>query len=258
MPPDEFDIWTQSRERIPVLMDSDRKTHKQVEELRRACAEGNAEAARQAIDRLQSEVAVLVESARAVGDALPSSPTAGEFSAAIESLAASRGDINPVVRAGNRILLGATVVRVNQSTQGVTSATVGSRHLNTSSAVTVVDEALRQAKEKFDHKKALKSLKDAFSLHVALQGADPDSAIVSLEEVRKMIGITRDGSGYSHEDMTRDIQMLSGAFHKELSDAGVIFVPVPAARVQFELMLESGNLANLASMQLTKTERTTS
>jgi hypothetical protein len=55
--------------------------------------------------------------------------------------------------------------------------------------------------------------------------------------------------------MTNDIQMLAVTFHKEMSDAGVTLLPSPAARVQFELMLESGTIANLAVMQLTKTTK---
>jgi len=173
MPNGDHDSWTDCRGRLPAFVETGRKAHKQVEAVMKACADGSLDAARQAVERLGTEANNLLAAALEISNALPASPSADQFASAIESLARSHGHVTPVVRAGNRVLLGATVVRVRPSAQGSMTATVGSRELITSSAVTIIEEVNKQSKEKFDHRKVTKALKDAFTMHVALQGTDP-------------------------------------------------------------------------------------
>ena len=246
----ESDPWNTCSGSLPAVSDAGRKLNKSVESFVNACNSGNSFAAGQALERLRTEVEILLSAVDATCNAIPPTGTVDQFALEIESLALSTSDLTPVVRSGHRVLVGPVVVRIQRTNHGEMGTLVGHTIIRTARPQTVIDEVIRQSKEKFDHKRVTKVLKEAFNMHVSIKGTDPASAIVSLEELRKMISMARDGSQYSPEELTNDIQMLATVHKAEMLESGIRFVPVPAARVQYELMMDNGNIVNLGALQM--------
>ena len=220
-----------------------------------AVADGNLSALDSVVQRLQEAVAELTTSHLSMAASIPAKPTAEEFASQIELAAKSAPEHSGARRMDRRIVIGATVIRVIATNAGEIIATVGSRTLRSTSTTRVLDEAARQNREKFDQKKVIKALRDAFQLHTSVSGLDPTTAAVPLESLRKLISISRDGNPYSTEQLTDDIQRLVSTHREAMTDAGIEFIPAPSSNSQFEYIETSGNISHLGSMQLVRNER---
>jgi hypothetical protein len=247
---DESDSWNNCKVLAPDAIELGKKTIRLAENLAEMASAGNADGLRNCASRLRTEVNNLLDVTQRIENSIPQTKTAEEFAIEIESLARMVSELNQVARTGHRVLLGAVVVRTATTSQGEMTATIGHASLRTSSSATVINEAVRQSKDKLDHKKLIKAFREAFNYHVALRGGDPLTALVTLDDIRRVINITRDGSAYSIEEMTHDIQRLIASADFAMKDAGISFVAVPAAKVQFEFVSETGSITNLGGIQI--------
>lgn len=76
------------------------------------------------------------------------------------------------------------------------------------------------------------------------------NALVSLEEIRQLLSITRETlNSYSIESFTHDLQRLYATTNLEFGTFMVELAPAAAARQQFPIFLEKGNLINVAQIR---------
>lgn len=245
-----MDSWDVCRQASSSLVDAHKKVGKLVEAAVEAVSDGNPSALEGASQKLHEALTDLTASLQAITSSIPPRPTPDEFASQIELAAESAPEHVGARRKDRRIVSGATVIRVTATTSGEVSATVGSHTFRTTSATRVLDEAARQNKEKFDQKKVIKALKDALHMITSVRGVDPATTVVPLEDLRKLISINRDSTSYTADQLTDDIQRLVSSHRDSMSDAGIEFVPVPAARVQFEYIEMTGNISHLGGLRL--------
>lgn len=248
METDQSDAWVLCREASSALAELSRRISKATDLLLESTQLGNVGALEIARNKLLEEVEGL--SAAVQRFQAPARTTQAELAIRIESLARSSSTLGDVIRRDNRLLVGSTGIRVEQMNTGDLVVVVGSETLRTSSADAVLKEIAKQAKDKFDHKRLIKALKDSFKFLVAIRDVNEETAVIPLEDVRKLINISRDGTAYSVEHLTDDIQRLVCSFHTDMVEAGIEFVPVPAARIQFEFIEETGNITHLGGLRI--------
>ena len=250
MDPNETKSWPSCQEASTRLVDAGKKATKLIELIVEAAQIGNPEALKQSAAKLIVEVENFSDALKSTLAAVPPQKSPIEFADEIESAASADPSLGHVIRKDHRLLIGHTPIRVTQSNGGELITTIGSEQRRTTSAGMVLADVARVSKERFDYKRFVKALKEAFNYHVALRGVDGATAVVPLEEIRRMVNISRDGSVYSTEQMTDDIQRLVTVANDEMREAGIEFVPVPAAKVQFEFIEQTGNLIHLGGMRI--------
>lgn len=250
-----MDSWDACRQASGSLVDALRRVNKLVESASEAVADGNPSALDSVVERLNEAIAELTASLSSIAASVPARPTPDEFASAIELVAKSAPEHSGAMRKDRRIVTGATVIRVTATNAGEIIVTVGSHTLRTTSAARVLDEAARQNRDKFDQRKVVKALKDALHMHTLIRGSEAAEAVVALEDLRKLISISRDSTTYTAEQLTDDIQRLVSTHREAMTDAGIEFVPVPAAKFQFEYIETSGNISHLGGMRLSRNKR---
>jgi len=242
--------WTSCQEACTSLLDASKKNARLTEQIAEAAQTGNPEALRLSAAKLIVELENFSTSLKSILDVLPPGKSPLEFANEIEIVASADLNLGRVVRKNQRLLVGQIPIRVSQSSSGELITTIGSEQRKTTSAAVVLAEVVRLSKEKFDHRRIIKALKESFNYHISLRGVDGATAVVPLEEIRRMVSISRDGSVYSIDQMTDDIQRLVTIAKDEMKAAGIEFVPVPAAKVQFEFIEQTGNLIHLGGMRI--------
>lgn len=215
-----------------------------------AVSEGNYSALESTLPKLIGALTELSTTIDVMASSAPPRPTPEEFASDIEVAMASSPEHTGAKRNDLRIICGATVTRIIASGGGDIAVMIGQQVFRTTSTARILEIVSRQNKEKFDPKKVIKALRDAFQLHTSVSGVDPTTAVVPLESLRKLISITRDGNPYSTEQLTDDIQRLMTNHRDSMEEAGFEFVPIPAARAQFEFIEATGNISHIGGLRL--------
>lgn len=248
-----LDEWAACREATAAMVDVGKRIGRSLDGLAEYVRLGYVNGAEGAARKLLEEVENLAAAIQRLNTPPQISPAM--FASQIESSARSSAAYGQIVRRDHRLLIGSTGVRISEANNGELIAVVGKETLRTSSTYAVLSEVTRQEKEKFDHKRLIKALREAFMFHVALRDASVETAVVPLEDVRRLISNSRDGMNYSIEHLTDDIQRLATGAHEEMLDAGIDFIPVPAARVQFEFIEQTGNITHLGGIRIRRQTR---
>lgn len=250
MDPHETKSWTTCQEACTRLVDAGKKNAKLIELIAEAAQIANPEALNQSAVKLKNELEYLSSAVQILMESVPPPKSSIEFANEIEATALTDPSLGNVVRKDHRLLVGKTAIRVTQLNTGELITTIGGEQRRTTSAAVVLADAARMSKERFDYKRLIKALKEAFNYHVALRGVDGATAVVPLEDIRRMMNISRDGSPYTTDQMTDDIQRLVTVANSEMREAGIEFVPVPSAKAQFEFLEQTGNLIHLGGMKI--------